>query len=125
MSVIPQIICLYLSFQIIEPKVKVQESGNVYAHLKEAIWEFIHNKKLRLLSISSIITYGIGEASYQFRAAFAITLLPLWSIGFLRSLSAIGASISFHYSGRIIKRFGHLKILLTGFITNRIINTFY
>ena len=122
LSVIPQLICLYLSFQLVEPKVKVQESGNIYAHLKEAIWQFVHNKKLRLLSISSIVTYGIGEASYQFRAAFIVTLWPLWSIGFARSLSSIGASFGFYYSGRIIKRFGHVKILLAGFLTNRIIN---
>lgn len=122
LSVIPQLICLFLSFKIIEPKVKIQESGNVYAHLKEAFWYFIHNKKLRLLSISSMVTHALGESTYNFRAAFIATLWPLWAIGFARSLSSIGASLSFHFSGRIIKKYGHFKILLVGCTANRVIN---
>lgn len=122
LSVIPQLICLFLSFSLVEPKITVEESGNLYSHLKEAFSQFIHNKKLRLLSISSIVTYGIGEASYQFRVAFIATLWPIWAIGIARSLSGVFASISFHYSGLLIRRFGQLKILLAGFFANRIVN---
>jgi predicted MFS family arabinose efflux permease len=122
LSVIPQLICLVLSFMIIEPKIHVYESGNVYLHLREAISNFIHNKKLRLLSIASIITFGIGESTYTFRSAFFGALWPIWAIGIARSLSGFGAAISFHFSGRIIKKYSHLKILLFGFIYSRIIN---
>ena len=125
LSVIPQIICLVLSFMIIEPKVHVYESGNVYLHLREAISNFIHNKKLRLLSISSIITFGIGESTYTFRSAFFGALWPIWAIGIARSLSGFGAAASFHFSGRIIKKYGHLKTLLFGFIYSRIINILF
>lgn len=125
LSVIPQLICLVLSFTIIEPRVHVYESGNVYLHLREAISNFIHNKKLRLISIASIITFGIGESTYTFRSAFFSTLWPVWAIGIARSLSGFGAAISFHFSGRVIKKFGHLKTLLFGFIYSRIINILF
>ena len=57
-SVISQIICFFLSIQLTEPKVISPNKGNIFAHLKEAIFGFITNRKLRLLSISSIISLG-------------------------------------------------------------------
>ncbi len=124
LSVIPQVICLILSFYIVEPKVKEKGAGNIYFHLREAVSHFIHNKKLRLLSISSIVNYGIGEASYQFRSAFIATIWPLWAIGIVRFLSSIGASISFHYSGKILKKFNPFNFLFFGSIYSQTINIF-
>lgn len=124
LSVIPQIICLILSFYIVEPKIQEKGEGNLYFHLHEALKQFLHNKKLRLLSISSIVGYGIGEASYQFRSAFIATLWPLWAIGIVRFLSSIGAWISFHYSGRILKKFNSFNVLFFGSIYSQVINIF-
>ena len=64
---------------------------------------FKGNYKLRTLSISKIIGYAQGEAGYQFSSAFVNLLWPVWAIGFSKMLSNIGAALSFHYSGRIIK----------------------
>lgn len=122
LSVIPQMICVYLGLKIIEPKVSSIQSGNVYAHLKEAINGFVTNKKLRLLSLSSILGYGIGEATYQFQSAFYHTLLPVWLVGFVKTLSNVGASFSFHFSGRIIKKYKANNILLYGSIYGRLAN---
>jgi MFS family permease len=122
LSVIPQLLCVYLGIQIIEPTVNSQQSGNVYSHLKEALMGFITNKKLRLLSISSIVSFGIGEATYQFQSAFYNTLLPVWLIGFVKTLSNIGASFSFHFSGRLIKKYSAINLLLFTTIYNRVVN---
>jgi MFS family permease len=122
LSVIPQIICLYLSTILIEPKLQKHESSNIYAHLKDAYKNFISNKKLRLLSFSHIIGYGFGEASYQFQSAFYNTLWPLWAISLAKTISNIGATLSFHYSGRIIKRFGGIQTIMAGNIHGRIVN---
>src|SRR3989338_378144 len=124
LSVIPQLVCFYLAFKLIEPKLHSSQSGNIYQHLKEAYINFINNKKLRLLSVSSILGYGFGEAGYQFQSAFYNTLWPVWAIGIAKTLSNVGATISFRFSGKIIKKFGATKMLLVDNIYNRIINIF-
>ena len=80
------------------------------------------NKKLRLLNISSIISYAIGESTYQFRAAFVNTLWPLWAVGFSQILSSIGAAISYWYSGKLIKKVGAFRLLLISNIYSKVIN---
>lgn len=121
-SVISQVICLLLSFQIIEPKVLGGESGNVYNHLKQSIKLFIRNPKLRFLSLSSIFSFGFGEASYHFRPAFFSTVWPIWAFGFASALSHIGAIAGFSYSGRLMDKFGGQKLLFLGSIFNRLVD---
>lgn len=122
LSVIPQIICLILSYQLIEPKIHGKESGNIFVHLKDAYRNFITNKKLRLLSISSISGYAFGEAGYEFQAAFYNTLWPVWAIGLAKTMSNLLATLSFHFSGRLIRRFNGLKVLIIDNIYNRVVN---
>ena len=122
LSVIPQMICLLLAFKLIEPKIHSSASGNIFKHLKDAFLNFTNNKKLRLLSLSSILGYAFGEASYQFQSAFYNMLWPVWAISLAKTLSNIGATASFHFSGRILKKINGLKVLLIDNISNRIIN---
>lgn len=122
LSVIPQIICLVLSLYMHEPTFKSTQNTNVFVHTKQAVKHFMHNKKLRMLSLASIIGYALGESAYQFQAAFIVTLWPLWAVGFVKALSNIGAAISFYFSGKLIKRFTEFKILILSGIYNRLIN---
>lgn len=123
LSVIPQLICFILSLQMIEPKIHAKnESGNVYKHLKESIVLFFKNPKLRFLSLSSILSYGFGEASYQFRGAFFVSIWPIWAIGVAGMLSNLGATLGYYFSGKVIDRFGAFKSLLWGSIYNRFID---
>lgn len=122
LSVIPQVFCLFLSFLLIEPKVHSAQSGNIYSHILQAYHNFISNRKLRLLSLSSILGYGFGEAAYQFQSAFYNTLWPVWAIGIAKTLSNILASASFHFSGRVIRKFSGLKVLVFNHIYSRVIN---
>ncbi|MDO8610319.1 MAG: hypothetical protein Q7R95_07250, partial [bacterium] len=66
--------------------------------------------------------YAFGEASYQFQSAFYNTLLPIWAIGIVKTISNIGAAFSFHFSGKILRKYNGLKILIVDSIYNRIIN---
>src|SRR3989344_5851845 len=122
LSVIPQIICLYLAFQLLEPKIHGSQSGNIFSHLKQAYRNFLLNRKLRLLSVTSILGYAFGEAGYQFQSAFYITLWPIWAVGLAKTYSNITAAFSFHFSGKIIKKFGGLKLLIIDNVSNRIVN---
>ena len=83
----------------------------------------MHNPKLRLLSLSSIFGYGFGEASFQFQSAIYVTVWPAWAIPIAKIFSNFGAAISFHFSGKTIKKFGELRVLLAGNIWARFITT--
>lgn len=123
LSVLPALMGLRVSFSLIEPRIYEKESGNIYAHLKKAINGFIHNKKLRMLSLSSVIGYAGGESGYQFRSAFIQTLWPIWAIGISKALSNIGATISFYFSGKLIKKYGEYKLWITGKSYALVVNT--
>lgn len=112
LSVLSQVAMLYVSYQFIEPKSRKKLDTNLFAHLREAIKMFVLNKKLRLLSLASIINYSFSEMMYQFRAAFISMVWPLWAVGLANVISNTGATISFYYSGKIIRRFKPENVLL-------------
>lgn len=121
LSVVPQVAGLFLSFGIIEPQ-KRERSGNIYAHLGESIKYFFKNKKLRILSLTSILGSAAGEASYQFQAAFFNTLWPLWAIGALRTFSNALAASSFYFAGKFINKFKEIPLLIFSAIYGRVLN---
>jgi hypothetical protein len=122
LSVIPQIICFILGLNLIEVKSSSSESENIFIHIKEAAKNFVFNFKLRQISLSSIIGYGIGEPGWFFRSVFIKTLWPVWALGIPQFLSNIGAAFSFHFSGRIIKKFTAIKILIFDSIFSKIVD---
>lgn len=122
LSVISQIICFTISLFLREPQVHNLRSGNIYLHLKEAFFNFVQNRKIRLVSISSAIVFGIGESVWQFQAAFYKSLWPIWAIGIAKTISNLGAFISFRLSGRLIEKFSAVKILLASNIYGRATN---
>lgn len=121
LSVIPQFLCFVLSFWIIEPKVHYQKSTNIYSHLKEAIVLFVKNPKLRWLTIADMIGFGVGESAWLFKSAFVKLFWPFWAIGIAQTLANAGAFISFYFSGKLIKKFSELKLLIFGEVLSRVI----
>lgn len=121
LSVMPQVVGLILSLRIIEPQ-KRGGRGNIYAHLKESIMLFFRNKKLRVLSLSSILGYSTGEVSYQFQAAFFNTLWPVWAVGLARTISSASAALSFYSAGKVINKFKEIPLLIFGNLFGRFLN---
>jgi MFS family permease len=122
LSVMPQVACLLIAFQMVEPKVhKQQESNNIYEHLGEAIQLFIKNPTLRLLGIASTWRYAFGEASYQFSSAFMNSLWPVWTVGLARMSSNLFATLSFRIAGKVIKKYTAVPVLIFGSIFNRVL----
>lgn len=111
-SVLIQICLLVISYLLIEPASKRRLDTNIFADIKEAIVLFISNKKLRLLSLASILSYSISELKWNFGSAFVATVWPLWAIGISKMLPSFGASLSFYFSGNLIRKFKAVKILL-------------
>lgn len=122
LTVIPKIIGVFVGLKIEEPKTFTKNSSNIFEHLESSLKQFINNKKLRLLSVSSIISFSLSESGYQFRSAFTNTVWPLWAIGTTSILSSLGAAISYLHSGKYIKKFGELKILIVSTIYGKIAN---
>jgi len=121
-SVVVQLGLLFISYLIIEPKAFKKLDSNIYAHTKEALALFIQNKKLRLLSIASILTYSISELKWQFSSAFVATVWPVWAIGISKTLPSLGASLSFYFSGKLIRKFKAVNILLFDSIYGKIVS---
>lgn len=122
-SALAQLVCFFIAFQFKEPRVKGRLiSANVYTHLTDSFKDIMKNSKLRLLTLSSIFSFGFGEASYQFRGAFYIMVWPIWAIGFASMISNFGAIFGFYYSGKIIDKLGGTRILVLSAIYNRFID---
>lgn len=120
LSVISQIVMLGISYLFVEPRARTRLNTNIYSHLKEAIILFVSNKKLRLLSFASMLGYSISEIKWEFTSAFTATVWPLWAIGVSRMLPSFGASLSFYFSGKLIRKYGEIKILLLDSIFGKI-----
>jgi len=119
LSVIPQTFCLLLAFFIKEPTTISRMSGNIYRNLKEAYFQFTRNRKLKYLSLASIVSDGLGEAGFLFQSAFYNTVWPLWAIPIAKTISYIGSTAGFHYAGRVIRRFNIFKVLIVGNLYTR------
>lgn len=124
LAVVPQIICLVLAWMIQDGGKVKNDNGNIYAHLKESVNNFLKNERLRLLSLSDILGFGMGESMYLFRAAFVASIWPVWAIGIAQVLSNIGAAISFRFAGEWIKKYKAIVWLLVGGIYSRVIYLF-
>ncbi len=124
LSVIPMVLALIVSLQFREPTVHARTNANVYAHLGTAFKNIVHNPRLRLLSLAQILSYSIGEASWQIRAVFVRTLWPVWALGIAQMIGNATASLGFFFAGRIIRRFGEFRLLLGGMTLSEAINLF-
>ncbi len=122
LSVIPQLICLGISFSLENPERFTKGKANIFSHIKISAFHLWNNKRLKLLSMSDILGFGIGEASFHFNAAFIGTVWPIWAIGFSRMLSYGGAFISYWHSSRFIRKIGEHNILIIANIYTRIAN---
>jgi MFS family permease len=122
LSVIPQLLCLCISFQIVDSKKIVLESTNMSNHLKEAVLAFFQNPKLRVLNITSVMGFSIGETAYQFQATFYNLVLPIWAVGVAKTASNAFAFLGYQISGKVISKYKPFPIVAAGYIYSWISN---
>ena len=122
LSVIPQLICLYLSLLLQNPKKFTKEKANIFSHLTFSAFHLWNNKKLKLLTLSDILGFAIGESSFQFNAAFIATVWPIWAIGISRFIAYGGSFLSYWFSGKAIRKTGDYNILIVANAYSRIVN---
>lgn len=122
LSIISPVLCVLISLFFIDPKVTKDESTNIYTHLSESFKLFIVNKKLRYLSLSGILSFGIGESAFMFRSAFIQLLWPVWAIGIAQTASNVFATLSFYFSGKLINKFNEYKLIIASGIYSFVVN---
>ena len=120
-SVIPQVICLIISLQLTPSKIHKKVDTNIYSHLKESLKLFLQNPKIRIISLSQITSYGIGETLFQFTPVFIQMLWPVWALGIFRALDNGFAAMGFWFSGKILKKYNAIKSLIAGKIFDAIL----
>jgi len=121
LSVIPQVLCFFISLLMVEPRIALQKSTNIYIHMKDALLLFKTNKKLRVVSIAGIVGSSVGEATFQLSATFYQLLWPIWAIGISKMLSYLGATLSFYFSGPLIDKYKEIKTILIGNVYSRVV----
>ena len=85
-------------------------------------WQVLYtNKKLRSFSLLCMVGNGFGLASHRFESAFYAPLIPIWAIGYARLLKQICGTMSYWYSGRVVKYLSCLGALLAGHVFTLIV----
>lgn len=123
-SVVPMALALLVSLRMVEPRAHSRQSGNIYAHLSTAFRKIVHNPRLRVLSLASVLSFAIGEASWLFRSTFIAMLWPIWAIGVAQTIGNLTAALGFYFAGRIIRRFGEFRLLVGGMSLSEAVNLF-
>jgi len=124
LSVIPMVLTLVVSLMLVEPQAFTRQSSNVYAHLVTAFRHFVHNPRLRTLSLASITSTAISESTWLFRSAFIEKLWPVWALGIAQLIANAGAAISSYFAGPLIRRFGEFRLVVGGRVASEAINLF-
>ncbi len=124
LSVPPMALAFVLALMIEEPRLGKlplpnlrnadRPSPRAWSDFVTALRHVSAHPRLVLLMLAQAMGSGIGEARFQFRPAFFGTLWPLWALGVLHAAGDLIASAGFRFSGRIIDRFGHLRVLIAG-----------
>lgn len=122
LAVVSQIVMLFVSFQFSEPRTHHKEDANIYTHLREALALFFTNKKLRLLSLATILDNSLSELAYQFRGAFFVTIWPIWALGFASVVSNMCASVGLYFSGKILRKMKAETAVLLRSASDKVIN---
>jgi MFS family permease len=121
-TLVPQFIALCITLAIYEPKVVVRTKGTMVADLRESAAEFVHNRRLALITLGTALREAFGESAFQYQPAFYLTVWPTWALGIAGSLTHAGSAVSFYVSGRVIARFQALRVLMGEIIIGRVIN---
>jgi hypothetical protein len=82
--------------------------------MRDAIGAFRGDARLRLMSLASIIGFGLGEAKFLTLPAFTALFWPAWALGLGRLLSHVLAGLGFRFAGRIVERWGAPTVLIAG-----------
>jgi MFS family permease len=116
-NVVPKLISLVLVFFLKDIKREEQVNTNIYSHLLDAFKEIKQNLTLKYLSLSTIFG-GAGFAAGELQAAAFAVVWPTWAVGFAKGIQSVAGIPGYYYAGKLIDKFGAVKIMAAGLITS-------
>lgn len=120
-SLVPQVICLFLSARLVEHGGTRKVRSDALTALRNSFALFKRNRRLRLFTISSTIQYGINESLYLFSPAFVTTFWPLWGAGVARVIGHVLSVVSFWMAGPVIRKLSAPKVLIGSQVLSRVV----
>ena len=117
-----QLISAVFAFRLRDLAPPHTEKLTPLAHVRAALAGLRRSPRLRLLSLSSILSEGIGATAYQYQSAVFHALWPLWAVGLARALGEALAVLGFHWSEGIIRRVGQARLILVSTIYSWLAN---
>ena len=111
---------IWVTLQLIEPKVHSQEELTSLQHFISAIKAFMKNKKLRTLASIQMLNRGISFTSHRLEGAYFNMLIPTWAVNIARITKQVCGVISYSIAP-YFRKFGFYKVLLVSTIGMTII----
>ncbi len=113
MSVIPSIICVVISFFIVETRTHSKDGLKALAHLKRSIKLLAQDKRPLKIFAGETLDGFVG-AVYRMEVVFVKTFLPLWGVGVFKGFMHFSLAVSYRYAGKIINTIGYKKSIIDG-----------
>lgn len=112
-NLIPKSVCFITSLALKDVTRQDHLDTNIYNHLHGAIREIKQNKTLRYASLSTILGGG-GFAAGELQAAAFAVVWPTWAVGLAKGIQAIAGIPGYYYAGKLIDKFGVVRIMVAG-----------
>jgi MFS family permease len=112
LSLAPRFVGFVLGFFLREPQRGFAIDTNIYRHLRESFIGVWRDRRLRLATIASVISFGIGESKFLLLPGFFALFWPAWGLGIARFLGNLFGAIGFRAGGWMVRRFGETRVLL-------------
>lgn len=109
-SILPRLLATLISFGFVDPQTIKKEAKSAKHHFYDSYLMYQNNIKVRLLSITDIIG-SMGGVLWNFQSAFYNLFLPLWATNIVMSLNFLTSFISFRFSGKLVEKYGAMKVL--------------
>jgi MFS family permease len=121
LSVVPQVLCVFVAWWVREPRAHGPLESNVLAHLGSALRGIRDNPVLRRMTLVSALRFS-GESAAQLSPVFVAGLWPLWALGLWRTFGHGVSFVGFRVSGWVIGRLGAARTLLFGELFDNVVN---
>jgi len=116
-NVLPKSVCFITSLLLKDVTREDRIDTTIYSHLRGAVREIRENATLRYASLSTIVGGG-GFAAGELQAAAFAVVWPTWAVGIAKGIQAIAGIPGYYYAGKLIDRFGAVRIMAAGLVTS-------
>jgi MFS family permease len=116
LNLVPQFLAFICTLGLSRLERSRPVSTSIHGHLLAAYGEIKANVNLRYLSLTSVFG-GAGAAAGELQVAAFSVVWPTWALGLARAIQAGMTVPSYFFAGRIIDRFGIVRVIFLNLVT--------